>query len=56
MPIEIHLNGHAIAVALITGGTTLGVACVKAASNVAVAWIQASHGHPPFPEIEPPDP
>jgi hypothetical protein len=46
-----------VLIALITGCTTFAVACVRAAAQVAVAWIQASHGQAAPPrEIEPPAP
>jgi len=60
--IEIHLPDEAVLVALISGGTTVVVTCIRAAARVAIAWIQASHQRPPpglespSPEIEPPDP
>jgi hypothetical protein len=56
--VQIDLPDQAVAVALISGCTTFAVACVKAATQVAVAWIQRDQPPPPPPprEIDPPDP
>jgi hypothetical protein len=58
VPLQINLPDQAVAVALITGCTTVAVACVKAAAEVTIAWIQASHPRQPSSarEVEPPDP
>jgi hypothetical protein len=57
MLIEVQLPDQAVTTALITGCTTVAVTCVKAAANVAIAWIEASRpSDSPPREIEPPDP
>jgi hypothetical protein len=55
MLIEIQVSDQSVTSALITGGTTVAVACIKAAAEVAIAWIQRLRPRPPPPrEIEPP--
>jgi hypothetical protein len=54
MLIEIQVSDQSVTIALITGGTTVAVACIKAAAEVAIAWIQTLRPCPPPPrEIEP---
>jgi len=55
MLIEILVSDQSVTIALITGGTTVAVAGIKAAAEVAIAWIQTLRPCPPPPrEIEPP--
>ena len=54
MLIEIQVSDQSVTIALITGGTTVAVACLKATAEVAIAWIQTLRPRPPPPrEIEP---
>jgi hypothetical protein len=47
MPIEIQVSDQAVTIALITGGTTVAVTCIKAAAEVATACIQTLRPRPP---------
>jgi hypothetical protein len=40
MLIEIQVSDQSVTIALITGGTTVAVACIKATAEVTIAWIQ----------------
>jgi hypothetical protein len=54
-----QVTSQHVTIALITGATTVAVAGINAAANVAIAWIQTlrlPETPPPPPEIEPPDP
>jgi hypothetical protein len=55
MLIEIQVSDQSVTIALITGGTTVAVAGIKAAAEVTIAWIQTLRPRPPPPrQIEPP--
>lgn len=56
--IRVEIPDEAVVVALISGCTTVAVTCVRAAAQVAVAWLQKDQSPPPPPprEIEPPAP
>jgi hypothetical protein len=47
MLIEIQVSDQSVTIALITGATTVAVACIKAAAEVVIAWIQTLRPRPP---------
>jgi hypothetical protein len=47
MLIEIQVSDQSVTIDLITGGTTVAVAGIKAAAEVAIAWIQTLRLRPP---------